>query len=147
MPESYPLTASNFRTDNNGNKFVRVKGVRWFTNLDIPKKHEELILYKKYNSEEYPKYIDYDAINVDSTSDIPLNYNGLMGVPISFLDKYNPDQFEILGIAEPSIEVEILSRNPDFKAYKSRQKYFEGKLCQKKYHRLFIKHKNKKVVK
>ena len=69
----------------------------WFTNLDHVKRHEDLVLYKTYNPDEYPKYDNYDAINVDKTKDIPVDYAGVMGVPISFLDKYNPDQFEILG--------------------------------------------------
>lgn len=68
----------------------------WFTNLDHKKRHEELILYKTYNPEDYPKYDNYDAINVDKTSDIPCDYDGVMGVPITFLDKYNPEQFEIV---------------------------------------------------
>jgi len=68
----------------------------WFTNLDITKRHEDIILYKKYDSKEYPKYDNYDAINVDKTKDIPADYDGVMGVPITFLDKYNPDQFEIV---------------------------------------------------
>lgn len=71
----------------------------WFTNLDIPKRHEDLILHKRYSPEEYPKYDNYDAINVNRTNEIPVNWGGLMGVPISFLDKHNPDQFEIMGIA------------------------------------------------
>ncbi len=68
----------------------------WFTNLPHKKRNEELILYKKYTPEEYPKYDNYDAINVDKTSDIPCDYDGVMGVPITFLDKYNPEQFEIV---------------------------------------------------
>ena len=81
---------------------IRVSGVHWFTNLDISKRHEDLILYKLYNPEEYPKYDNYDAINVDKTKDIPVDYQGNIGVPITFLDKYNPEQFEILtlGIGE-----------------------------------------------
>jgi len=81
---------------------IRVSGVHWFTNLDITKRHEDLILYKKYTPEEYPTYDNYNAINVDKTKDIPADYDGYMGVPITFLDKYNPDQFEIetLGIGE-----------------------------------------------
>ena len=69
----------------------------WFTNLDYPKRHEDLILYKRYSPEEYPKYDNYDAIEVSKTKDIPMDYDGVMGVPISFLDKDNPDQFEIIG--------------------------------------------------
>lgn len=97
---------------------IRVSGVAWFTNLEIRKRHEDLILYKSYNEEEYPKYDNYDGINVDKTNEIPLDYEGLMGVPITFLNKYNPDQFEIvaLGIVG-SIEftsnrkMEILDKN------------------------------------
>lgn len=76
---------------------IRVSGVTWFTNLDTQKRHEDLILYKKYTPEEYPKYDNYNAINVDKTSDIPCDYDGVMGVPITFLDKYCPEQFEIVG--------------------------------------------------
>ena len=70
--------------------------MRWYTNLDFPELHEELILYKRYNEAEYPKYDNYDAINVNKTKEIPMDYDGVMGVPITFLDKFNPDQFEIV---------------------------------------------------
>lgn len=99
VPDDYPLQAANSRIDSNGNKYIRIKGVRWFTNLDYKERHEPLILYKKYNPEEYPKYINYDAIEVAKTKDIPVDYDGLMGVPITFLDKYCPEQFQILGIS------------------------------------------------
>jgi hypothetical protein len=72
----------------------------WFTNLDTKKRHQDLILYKKYSRAEYPKYDNYDAINVDRYTDIPMDYDGAMGVPITFLDKHNPEQFEILGITK-----------------------------------------------
>ena len=100
VPKDYPLTAASSRIDENGNKYIRVKGVRWYTNLDYRERHEDLILYKKYygNEEEYPKYDNYDAININVTKDIPMDYKGVMGVPITFIDKYNPDQFELLGI-------------------------------------------------
>ena len=78
---------------------IRVSGVMWFTNLDTTKRHEELISYKRYTPEEYPKYDNYDAIEVSKTIEIPADYDGVMGVPITFLDKYNPKQFEILGLA------------------------------------------------
>lgn len=96
VPDDYPLNASGYRIDEDGNKYIRVKGVRWFTNIDYKSRHEDLILYKKYTPEEFPFYDNYDAINVDKTSDIPMDYTGAMGVPITFLDKYNPEQFEIL---------------------------------------------------
>jgi len=98
VPGDYPLTAASSRVDENGNKFVRVKGARWFTNLDYPSRYSDLELYKTYSEENYPKYDNYDAINIDVTKEIPVDYKGHMGVPITFLDKYNPDQFEILGI-------------------------------------------------
>ena len=100
VPDDYPLNAASCRVDENGNKFVRVKGVRWFTNLDHEKRHEELILYRRYTPDYYPTYDNYDAIDVNRTKDIPVDYTGAMGVPITFLDKYNPDQFEILGITD-----------------------------------------------
>lgn len=96
VPPHYPLKAAGFRVDENGNKFIRVKGVRWFTNLDFKERHEDLTLYKNYNPEEFPTYDNYNAINIDKTKDIPMDYKDPMGVPITFLDKYNPEQFEII---------------------------------------------------
>ena len=96
VPDYYPLNAAGCGIDPDGRRFIRVKGVRWFTNLDHSKRHEDLILYKTYSPEEYPEYDNYAAINVDKTSEIPIDYDGIMGVPITFLDKYNPDQFELL---------------------------------------------------
>ena len=82
--------------DSSIKKFVNTV---WFTNLDVAKRHEKLILWKKYTPEEYPFYLNIpDAINVDSVADIPMDYDGMIGVPITFLNNYNPDQFEILGI-------------------------------------------------
>lgn len=77
---------------------IRVSGVVWYTNLDISKRHEDIILYKQYNQNDYPKYDNFDAINVDKTKDIPMDYSGYMGVPITFVDKYNSDQFEIIAL-------------------------------------------------
>ncbi len=77
---------------------IRVSGVVWFTNLDTNKRHYPLDLYKHYSPEEYPKYDNYDAIEVSKTAEIPMDYDGVMGVPISFLDKFCPEQFEIVGI-------------------------------------------------
>ena len=92
-------------TKKEGSSYRTINGVVkgrsqsiWFTNLDHAKRHEELILYRCYSPEEYPHYDNYDAINVDRTADIPMDWDGAMGVPITFLDKYNPEQFEILGV-------------------------------------------------
>ena len=100
VPDDYPLNAAGYRVDEQGRKFIRVKGVRWFTNLEHTKRHEPLILYRNYTPEDYPRYDNYDAINVDKTSEIPMDYDGVMGVPITFLDKYCPEQFEIVGITK-----------------------------------------------
>ena len=85
-----------FDKEKDGKKVSRVASICWFTNLDHKKRHEELILYKKYNEEEYPKYDNYNAINVNRYDEIPLDYKGIMGVPITFIDKYCPEQFEIV---------------------------------------------------
>lgn len=98
VPDDYPLTASGYRIDEQGRKYIRVKGVRWFTNMDYIERHTDLDLWKKYTPEEYPYYKNYDAINIDITANVPEDYYGVMGVPITFLDKYNPDQFEIVAL-------------------------------------------------
>ena len=111
VPDDYPLKAAGCGIDEaTGRKYIRVKGVRWFTNLDIKQRHEEMILVRRYDPEANPKYDNYDAIDVSSANDIPGDYAGLMGVPISFLDKYNPEQFDLLGISDlpntmPGIEI------------------------------------------
>ena len=91
----------------NGKKYGKVPSITWFTNIDTTKRHENLLLYKSYNPEEYPKYYNFDAINVNKVSDIPYDYDGLIGVPITFLDKYNPEQFELLGLGISNSGLEI----------------------------------------
>lgn len=134
IPSSYPLEAAGSRTDDEGRRYIRVKGVRWFTNLDFPQRHEELTLYKKYSPEGYPHYDNYDAINVDKTTDIPCDYDGVMGVPITYLDKHNPDQFEILGITESNGRG--FSTGLWDEASKKAHPYVKG---EKKYARIFIR--------
>lgn len=97
VPADYPLVAAGARTDSEGRRFIRVKGVRWFTTLTPSHVAPELPLSKKYRPDEYPVYANYDAIHVARTKDIPADFAGPMGVPITFMDKYNPNQFEILG--------------------------------------------------
>lgn len=112
IPNDYPLNAAGYREDECGRKFIRVKGVRWYTNMKYTKIRQ---LYNsgidfEYGNKMgwYQKYDNYDAINVNKTCQIPMNYDGIMGVPITFLDKYNPDQFEIIGLfngySEPNYE-------------------------------------------
>ena len=104
VPQHYEERETRFWIDANGQKWRSMGNICWFTNLDHQKRHEEIDLYKRYTAEEYPHYDNYDAINVDKTADIPEDYHGEMGVPITFLDKYNPDQFEIIdGIGRYSI--------------------------------------------
>jgi len=103
VPQDYPLDAAGFRIGENGEKYIRVKGVRWFTNLDYKERHETLPLYNHYNCTDYQKFDNYDAICVNATSDIPCDYDGIMGVPISFMDKFNPEQFDIIGLAAGNI--------------------------------------------
>ena len=98
VPDNYPLTEKTGKIEN-GKKYAFVKGVRWFTNLNNCQRNEELILYKKYNPEDYPTYDNYDAINIDNVNDIPCDYSGVMGVPITFLGKYNPEQFRIIELS------------------------------------------------
>ena len=119
VPNSYPLNASSSRIDEKGNKYIRVKGVRWWTNLDYKERHEKLILYKHYNPNEYLKFDNYDAINVDKVSDIPCDYKGMMGVPITFLDKYNPEQFKIIASSQTGCHPDemVLKKYSDYYGY------------------------------
>ena len=96
VPDSYEVKKTDFKIDENGQKWRRMGNICWFTNVDIEKRHENMVLFRNYTPELYPKYDNYDAINVNKTVDIPCDYYGVMGVPITFLDKYNPDQFEIV---------------------------------------------------
>lgn len=122
VPDDYPLNAASCRIDEDGIKYIRVKGVRWWTNLDYNMRHEELDLYKKYKPEDYPNYDNINAINVNVTAEIPRDYYGIMGVPITFLDKYCPEQFEIIACthinSDNSGELEILHNADYYKGYK-----------------------------
>lgn len=95
IDEALKLNKLRSVVTHNGRYMARSQSI-WYTNLDILKRHEDLILYKNYTPEEYPHYDNYDAIEVSKTADIPCDYDGIMGVPITFMDKYNPDQFELI---------------------------------------------------
>lgn len=126
VPESYPLTAAGSRIDETGARYIRVKGVRWFTNIEHGRRHEPLQLMTRadnlrYNKKlikalagasDYQKYDTYDAIEVPTTDSIPSDYDGVMGVPITFLDRYNPDQFEILFNTEDMAQTEAYGVEP-----------------------------------
>lgn len=115
MADDYELKGKAF-VDKNGKKHGFVPGVCWFTNLDIKKRHTDLALYKQYVSTEYPRYETFDAIDVANVTDIPYDYYGIMGVPKTFLDKYNPNQFEILGYEreDENISIGIQNMPADF---------------------------------
>lgn len=97
VPDTYEEKKTDFKIDENGQKWRRMGNICFFTNLDIDKRHEDMTLFRTYSPEAYPKYDNYDAINVNRTLDIPCDYYGVMGVPITFMQYYNPEQFEIVG--------------------------------------------------
>ncbi len=137
VPDYYPLRAAGFRVDENGVKYLRIKGVRWFTNLDHGRRHQPLPLmtmsenlkYSKHKGikgkESYDRYDNYNAIEVPFTDAIPSDYDGVMGVPISFLDKYSPDQFDILGS-------DAYDGTPPTKKYSNKVKIVDGKRMKSK---------------
>lgn len=98
VPSYYEPRATRYWQDETGQKWRSLGNICWFTNLEHSKRYEELILYKTYNANEYPNYDNYHAINVNKVVDIPMDYDGVMGVPITFLDKYNPNQFDLIGL-------------------------------------------------
>ena len=121
--------------DEKGNIVKNVMGVIWYTNLDIDKRHEDLILYRRYKEDpsRYPKYDNYDAIEVSKVKDIPEDYWGVMGVPITFMDSYNPEQFELIGASDNGA-VPDEYKLPHFKRHN--EPYIDGR---KVYKRLFIR--------
>jgi len=181
VPKDYPLEAAGFRVDESGNKFIRIKGVRWFTNIEHGRRHQPLPLmtlqdnlrFSKHREikgkTEYVKYDNYDAIEIPFTDAIPSDYDGVMGVPISFLDKYSPEQFEILGSTQRGCH----DRVPDTRKYDDywevtpegiptrssggktnenanllgndgKKNYFinkDGRIVQSAYQRIFVKHR------
>ncbi|MGA9752188.1 MAG: adenine-specific methyltransferase EcoRI family protein [Acidobacteriota bacterium] len=178
VPDHYPLNAAGSRVDENGVKYIRVKGVRWYTNLDHGSRHEELKLMsmadnlrynKKLNGDAYHQYDNYGAIEVPFTDAIPSDYDGVMGVPITFLDKYNPEQFEILGATQRGCHDLVpdtrkyddywevrqdgsetgssggkTNENANLLGNDGRKNYFinsEGRIIQSAYQRIFIRHR------
>lgn len=127
VPEYYEEKMTGFQIDERGQKWRSMGNVCWFTNLEHKKRYEEMILYRNYSPEAYPKYDNYDAIEVSKVSDIPCDYDGVMGVPITFLDKYNRKQFEIVGMGE----------NEDL--YKLKTKVYTTAECKQAYQNKFNK--------
>jgi hypothetical protein len=160
VPDHYPLKAAGCRIDENGMKYIRVKGVRWFTNLEHGRRHEKLPLMTladnlKFSKHKeirgkaaYDRYDNYDAIEVPYTDAIPSDYDGAMGVPITFLDKYNPEQFEILGITDrdnnSGIKTKVYTEAdaPNFGDLNRRGVIRDGNILKSTYARLFIRHRH-----
>ena len=110
VPESY--RNSNVKVDEQGRRYMQMGNISWYTNLDLKKRHENVILVKRYDPALYPTYTNYDGIDVAHVGDIPYDYAGNMGVPINFLDDFNPDQFEIVGLGEGDLAKELnVTRN------------------------------------
>ena len=148
VPDDYPLQASGWRVDENGKKYIRVKGVRWYTNLDYEERHEDIPLFRKYTPQDYPTYDNYDAIEVSKTSDIPYDYLGVIGVPITFLDKFNPSQFEIVGIAkrgagDPSLKSKVYTKEdyPNYSDLNATPVLIENGVPRNTYPRILIRRK------
>jgi len=170
VPDSYPINAVGWRIDENGKKFLRIKGVRWFTNLDHGRRHQPLPLmpmadnlkFSKHKEikgrKSYNRFDNYDAIEVPFTDAIPSDYDGMMGVPISFLDKYNPEQFKILGTSDNGLVDDKYKKTPGLTkefvddyykaggtgAYKEGNPtagYYENNVAKMAYKRIFIRHR------
>lgn len=139
VPEHYPLHGTEARLDEHGNRVVSSNNTCWFTNLENAKRHEDLPLFRNFNPEEHPEYDNYHAIEVNQVVNIPVDYEGVMGVPITFLNKYNPDQFEIVGSdadVKEGLLPELVKSSWDGKIDRA---YLDGN---RRYARLFIKRKS-----
>ena len=134
VPPHYEPRPTRYWQDETGQKWRSMGNTYWFTNLDHDKRHEELILYKRYTPKEYPRYDNYDAIEVAKVAEIPCDFDGVMGVPITFLDKYNPEQFELIWTSDRGGDGQL----EDLKLSHSR---YDAPVVQGKglYKRIFIK--------
>ena len=133
VPYTYEEKATDFKIDENGQKWRRMGNICWFTNVDIEKRHEDMTLFRNYSPDVYPKYDNYDAIEVGRTADIPCDYCGIMGVPITFMNKFNPDQFEILGDSryhdgqDYSDDINVINGKTLYRRILIKQKTSEGR--------------------
>ena len=138
VPDYYEPRATRYWQDENGQKWRSMGNMCWLTNLEHKKRHEDLVLVKKYNPKDYPKYDNYNAINVNKVVDIPRDYKGVMGVPITFMDKYNPGQFELLGCSASFGRPKEWSNNTNMNASVNGSNIYK---------RLFIRNKHPEAVK
>lgn len=137
VPEYYEEKKTDFKIDENGQKWRRLGNICWFTNIDIAKRYENLILYKHYNPEDYPTYENYNAIHIHLVRDIPCDFDGIMGVPVSFMEKFNANQFEIVGHTNSG------DNSPEVEAIRTDNNHRHGGLLNGKeqYARLLIRRK------
>jgi len=155
VPDHYPLNAAGSRIDENGVKYIRVKGVRWYTNLDHGRRHQKLPLmtladnvkfskHKEVRGIGYETYCNFDALEVPFTDAIPSDFDGIMGVPITFLDKYDPDQFEIVANGDDRDEMQALGvppLGPEYVGNAGRRKVGVPSTKKAAYKRIFIRHR------
>lgn len=141
LPKNAP-TKSSQRTDEDGVRYQKFGNISWFTNLDTTKRHEDIILFKNYydNPEDYPRYDNYEAINVDKVKEIPVDYDGLIGVPMTFMDKYNPEQFEIVDALNRYALLDKQNTNKKVREARSHTCNIDGKA---KYFRIVIRKRRK----
>lgn len=135
VPADYEPRETRYWQDETGQKWRSLGNICWFTNLDHKKRHEELVLYAHYTPEEYPEYDNYKVIHIGRAVDIPCDYDGIMGVPITFFDKYNPEQFEILGMTENNVKMKDYWKEG---SEKYDRPYLKG---ERKYARILIRRK------
>jgi hypothetical protein len=155
VPEHYPLNAAGWRVDGDGVKYIRVKGVRWWTNLDHGRRHQKLPLmtmednikfskHKEVCGIGYERYCNFDALEVPFTDAIPSDFDGIMGVPITFLDRYDPDQFEIIANGDDRDEMEALGvppLGPEYVGNAGRRKVGVPSTKKAAYKRILIRHR------
>lgn len=145
VPDSYEIKKTDFKIDEHGQKWRRMGNICWFTNVDIEKRHENMPLFRSYSPELYPKYDNYDAINVDRTVDIPCDYYGVMGVPITFLSQYNPDQFEIVAFRKGTDGKDLVYSFPDcshsVNVERERERERTGRRTVQPYFRILVRRK------
>ncbi len=137
VPNTYEEKATDFKIDETGQKWRRMGNICWYTNMDIEKRHENMTLFRNYSPENYPVYDNYNAIEVGKTADIPCDYYGVMGVPLTFMCQYNPEQFEIVGQTHSG------DTTPEVEALRTDERYRHGGRIEgkEKFARILIRRK------
>src|SRR5699024_9215335 len=139
---SLDSTAKSSYIAENGLRYQKFGNISWFTNMDLKKRHETLILTQRYELDKYPYYDNYEAINVDKVVGIPVDYDGVMGVPLTFMSKYNPEQFEILGMAAGNTRANKFNYNVPHKRHENDRGGCGVVKGVRKYTRIFIRNRH-----